>query len=46
MNKDLIETIHKFNSNLVKEDNSKRIILYTLKPSDDENCATLACNNI
>lgn len=32
MNKELIEMIHEFNSNLIKEDNSKRIILYTLKP--------------
>jgi len=46
MNKKLIETINEFNSNLVKEDNSKRIILYTLKPSDEEDYATLAYNNI
>ena len=32
MNKELIEMIHEFNSNLIKEDNSKRIILCTLKP--------------
>jgi hypothetical protein len=46
MNKKLNNTIHEFNSNLTKEDNSKRIILYTLKPSDEVDCATLACNNI
>ena len=32
MDKELIELIHEFNANLIKEDNSKRIILYTLKP--------------
>ena len=32
MNKELIELIHEFNSNLIKEDNSKRIIICTLKP--------------
>ena len=32
MNKELTELIHEFNSNLIKEDNSKRIIFYTLKP--------------
>ena len=32
MNKELIELIHEFNSNLIKEDNSKRIILCTLNP--------------
>ena len=46
MNKRLSNTIHEFNSNLTKEDNSKRIILYTLKPPDEVDCATLACNNI
>jgi hypothetical protein len=30
MNKELIELIHEFNSNLIKEDNSKRIIICTL----------------
>ena len=33
MNKELTELIHEFNSNLIKEDNSKRIILCTLKPA-------------
>ena len=46
MNQRLSNTIHKFNSNLNKEDNFKKIILYTLKPSDEVDCATLACNNI
>ena len=32
MNKELTELINEFNSNLIKEDNSKRIILCTLKP--------------
>ena len=32
MDKELMELIHEFNANLIKEDNSKRIILCNLKP--------------
>jgi len=42
LNKELIELIHEFNSNLTKEDNSKRIILCTLKPEG----MTIAPNKI
>ena len=31
MNKELTELIHEFNSNLIKEDNSKRIIFANLE---------------
>jgi hypothetical protein len=43
MNKELIEMIHEFNSNLIKEDNSNRIILCTLKPVET---MTIAPNSI
>jgi len=43
MNKELIEMIHEFNSNLIKEDNSNRIILCTLKPVET---VTTAPNSI
>ena len=43
MNKELIELIHEFNSSFIKEDNSKRIIICTLKPVET---VTIAPNSI
>ena len=42
MKKELIEMIYEFNANLTKAENSKRIILYTLKPEG----MTIAPNKI